>query len=157
MTLEERLWAKVDRRGDGECWPFIGHCHPKRGYGSLSGAFPEAHRAAWIVTHGPVPKGIMVCHRCDNPPCCNPSHLFLGTAADNARDMATKGRGTGVRGTRNKNAKLTWDQVQEIRRRYRVIHPARSTGDSSSELAREFGITQQYVSQLARGLWRKVE
>lgn len=88
----EKFWARV-ARSDG-CWLWTGGTGP-RGYGVVryQGAAFRAHRLAWILTHGPIPEGLFVCHHCDNPPCCNPAHLFLGTGADNMRDMANKRRG----------------------------------------------------------------
>jgi hypothetical protein len=100
---------------------------------------------------------MFVCHTCDNPPCCNPAHLFLGSAADNARDMALKGRGRGAEGTHNWNAKLADDQVREIRRRYvrQYERYIRGWKSNAAALAAEYGITPQYVAMLAAGRWRK--
>jgi hypothetical protein len=94
-----RFWEKVDRRGPNECWPFIGYCEP-RGYGRFSPLGGErtrqAHRVAWELGHGrEIPKSdveIVVMHSCDNPPCCNPAHLSLGTDAENQADCVAKGR-----------------------------------------------------------------
>lgn len=89
----ERFWSKVDRSGGPDaCWPWTRSLHTK-GYGQTSVAGVRAsHRAAWILTNGPIPAGLCVCHRCDNPPCCNPAHLFLGSLGDNNRDRSIKGR-----------------------------------------------------------------
>lgn len=95
-TLEERFWAKVDTSGGPTaCWLWMAACR-ETGYGQFSigdrRASPgRAHRVAWELTRGPIPEGMLVCHRCDTPPCCNPSHLFLGTPADTMRDAAAKG------------------------------------------------------------------
>lgn len=92
--LSLRFWAKVDKRGPDECWPWLGATNGNMGHGQLTVAQRRhyAHRAAWELAHGPIPPGFFVCHHCDNPPCCNSAHLFLGTARDNAQDMVAKGR-----------------------------------------------------------------
>lgn len=91
-TIEDRFWAKVDR--GGECWRWTAGCDSS-GYGSLrvEHAKISAHRLSWQLHHGPIPPGQNVLHRCDNPRCVRPSHLFLGTQADNIADMLAKGRG----------------------------------------------------------------
>lgn len=94
--LAIRLTAKLTPGPNG-CRVFTGHLNGN-GYGTITnevGQRPRkilAHRAAWIAAHGPIPYGLFVCHHCDNPPCCNVAHLFLGTAEDNMQDMARKGR-----------------------------------------------------------------
>lgn len=93
-----RFWRYVDRAdGPLACWEWRGHRNAK-GYArfSVSGRRPRqqaAHRLSWELAHGAIPERLLVLHHCDNPPCVNPVHLFLGTASDNARDMIAKGRG----------------------------------------------------------------
>jgi hypothetical protein len=99
MTLAERFERRTVR-GPG-CWSWAGAT--RNGYGVLGrGGRAEglvyAHRLSWELQHGPIPEGGCVLHRCDNPPCTNPDHLWLGTKADNNRDMAAKGRHVGTRG-----------------------------------------------------------
>jgi hypothetical protein len=93
----ERFWSKVAYVGAGpdDCWEWDAS-RDKYGYGQFSMGHSEcdpAHRVAYALAHGAVPAGLFVCHSCDNPPCVNPSHLWLGTAADNNRDRDLKGRG----------------------------------------------------------------
>jgi len=105
VPIEQRFWSKVNRHGPapahipdlGRCWIFTGKAR-LREYGSVAGRkngkpWPQyAHRLAWELTHGPIPEGLSVLHKCDVPLCCNPDHLFLGTQADNVHDAQRKGR-----------------------------------------------------------------
>jgi hypothetical protein len=159
--LADLFWPKV-QRGEG-CWEWQASVRTT-GYGEVY--WPGvgdgrrkigAHRASWLIHYGDIPDGLFVCHHCDNKLCVRPGHLFLGTSADNARDAVDKGiiARTRARGLAAGNARLTDEQVSDIRRRHIPrVHPARRTGGSTTELAREFGITRQYVGQLVRGAWR---
>lgn len=98
------------------------------GYGTVwfEGKKWQVHRLIWTIEVGPIPNGLLVCHHCDNPPCCNVSHLFLGTSKDNSEDMASKGRANGgrFRGNEVAGSKLTEFQVLEIRkddRAYKIL------------------------------------
>ncbi len=102
----------------------------------------RAHRLSWEFAHGPIPKGTEVCHRCDNPPCVNPAHLFLGTHAENMADMTAKGRS--ARGERSHHAKITETQAIEIRQKC-------ADGASQSVIAREFGLSSRAVSDIKLG------
>lgn len=153
--VEERYWPKVDRSGGPDaCWPWTAH-RMKSGYGlfavpnGTSYAAPHlAHRVSWALVNGPIPDGLFVCHSCDNPPCCNPSHLFLGTPQDNARDMQAKGRAVIRRGESATMAKLTTEQAREVRRRARA-------GESPTRLGDEFGVSDTLVQRIRDGLaWR---
>jgi DNA-binding XRE family transcriptional regulator len=141
--LAER-WAKRVARGDG-CWEWTAYRDPF-GYGRMGGTDPKsiilAHRASWLIHFGPIPDGLDVLHRCDNPPCSRPDHLFLGTARDNMQDASTKGRTT--RGERGYSAKLTAGQVLAIRARYA------EGGISQQRLADAYGVARETVSELIR-------
>jgi hypothetical protein len=96
--LAVRFWLQTDRSNPDGCWPWIG-TRNRGGYGSIrrgglgGGKTIRATHVAWELAFGPVPSGLFVLHRCDNPPCVNPAHLFIGTLSDNARDKFRKGRG----------------------------------------------------------------
>ena len=117
-----RFWSKVDMRGQNECWPFMG-TRDEHGYGRFgvggTGAQSLAHRYAYIILVGIPDKGLCVLHRCDNPPCCNPSHLFPGTRKDNIFDMIEKGRQRHFAccGEFHGCSKLTQIMVDDIRNR----------------------------------------
>ena len=92
----ELFWPKVERKGQDECWPWLAARH-KNGYGALNchyerGTGNYAHRASWVIHNGDIPNGMWVLHKCDNPPCVNPGHLWLGTHLENMADMSNKGR-----------------------------------------------------------------
>jgi hypothetical protein len=166
-TLEERVWAKVERRDPTECWPWTDTLTDD-GYGRIRVGTQRigAHRAMWTITHGEIENGLVVCHHCDNPRCCNPGHLFLGTPGDNARDKVSKGRqrnptgdahGTRTmphrvsRGENRPQSKLTEADVKEIRARY-------GDGESFANLARKYGVTPSVIAKVARREgWRHVQ
>lgn len=121
------------------------------GYGRISRGAKGAgcagtHRVAWELANGPIPVGMYVCHKCDNPPCCNVDHLFLGTLSDNTQDMLSKQRGRGhlPKGEGHPDARLTDEQVAELRR----LAP---TVGNYAALGRLFGITKQHARSLALG------
>lgn len=116
--IEQRFWSKVDKTGD--CWLWLAY-RDKKGYGLFRGHKVKeetAHRVAYRLAYGSFDEQLQVLHKCDNPPCVRPSHLFLGTIQDNMRDMDSKGRRQILRGEDNSMAVLTWKQVREIRERY---------------------------------------
>lgn len=148
-TDVERFWNFVNKDGPeakhapGDCWEWTGNVGGS-GYGRFwvnDGSVP-AHRYSYEVHKGSVPEGMFTLHRCDNPVCVNPDHLFVGTALDNMRDMAAKGRSRDQRGEKNNMSKLTTDDVREIRR----LH--REGGYFQRQLADKFGISLSSANQV---------
>ena len=148
--IEDRFWAKVDRRGPDECWLWTASTITG-GYGQIgrgrAGAGNElAHRLSYAINVGPIPEGLVVMHSCDNKLCVNPAHLSVGTQKENVADMDAKGRGrrVGLRGTDSPSSKLTWTKVRRIRNAY-------ERGALQVDLAEKFGVGQPCISSIVRG------
>lgn len=141
MTLDEFM-ARVEKRESG-CWEWTGVIIPD-GYGQVGCRHKKTHRVAYELMVGPIPDGLCVLHRCDNPPCVNPDHLFLGTVADNNADRDAKGRHRALQGSANGSAKLDERRVCEIREMLR-------NGVRGVDIAREFGVSPSAVSLIATG------
>lgn len=149
-SLAEHLWSQVDKTDT--CWAFTGPIDAN-GYGRFrwEGQKLYAHRVAYEITYGPLLPGLFACHRCDNPPCVRPDHLFAGTSAENTRDMMEKGRHHDLPGEHHPLSKLTDADIVAIRQ----LHArGQSTGRS---LARRFGVTPTTISRIVRRkAWRHV-
>lgn len=151
---QERLWARTSPEPNTGCWLWFGASDP-RGYGSMKvhGAMVAVHRASFRLHFGEDPAERVVCHRCDVPACVNPEHLFLGTAADNVADMMRKGRHRVsatpniVAGESHPGAKLTADQVREIR----------ASKEPHTHIARRMGVSFSNVFAIRKGKkWRHI-
>lgn len=141
-----RFWRKLDKSGD--CWPWIGEKSPE-GYGQMTTPYGNirAHRLSWTIANGKIPDGLLVCHTCDNPPCVNPAHLWLGTNLDNRADMVAKGRQ--VRGEQNGFSKLTDAKVREIR----ALLPF----ENNAKIAARFQISDSQIRRIRHGwIWKHV-
>ena len=143
VNTPESFWARVDKRGPDECWPWLGPVTPK-GYGKTYWGNKDrrAHQLAFMLSNGYQPPATL--HTCDNPPCCNPKHLFAGTNGVNNTDRMLKGRNGDVRNEKHYACKLKNDDVLEIRRL--------CIRNSQADVADMFGISRSYVSQLSSGV-----
>ena len=146
-----RVLSRVEMRGDDECWPFSGRLS-SNGYGVIDwGGRPyAAHRLMYKIGHLVMPPdGLFVCHSCDNPRCCNPGHLWLGTAADNNRDRDMKGR-TRTRslvGAQHHAAKLAEEDIIAIR----------ESAEQNASIAMRYGVTAANIYRIrSRKTWRHV-
>lgn len=172
LPTEERFWARVNKNGPvpvhrpelGPCWAWTGAA--SHGYGMLlvGDRMCRAHRLSWAIEHGVLPGDMCVCHRCDNPLCVRPDHLFLGTRADNAADMVSKGRWnakgtrrfmygdqapsrrhpeTVARGERAALAKLTEENVRDV-------FKFRQQGETHRSIASRFGVSSGTIGFILR-------
>lgn len=152
MTLEEKFWAKVERRGVDDCWPWLAS-KDRDGYGQIgrSTNHPRtlAHRFSWSLANGkPIPRGQWILHRCDTPSCVNPKHLYCGTPKNNVDDCIERGRF--VHGGLHPNAKLT---SRDVRRIFKM----RANGLSQNAIADRVNSSQQNISRILRGeMWFRV-
>lgn len=136
------FWSRIHKT-EG-CWTWLGR--PHRGYGRH--ARMGAHRKMWMVIHGPIPQGTLVLHTCDNPQCVNPDHLYLGDHQDNMNDKVRRYRQ--ARGANNGNAKLSEQDVLEIRQRH-------SKGFSQTDLTNMFPVNDRSISMIVnRKTWRHI-
>jgi hypothetical protein len=151
-TVEQRFWEKVDKNGaicerlGSRCWVWMAGKN-KDGYGKFAVDHRKtiaSNRMAWELVNGPITDGLCVLHKCDNPPCCNPGHLFLGTNYDNIVDMVTKGRSWSIDGENNYKHKLTWSDVIAIRDPKNRIYTTR-------QLANQYNVHKSTIQRVLNG------
>lgn len=151
QRVKEFSWNRVDdTRAPDECWPWLGSVN-RWGYGDTvyAGKRMNASRAAFLDTNGSIGDGLVVCHRCDNPRCCNPRHLFAATQAENLADCRRKGRQQYLTGADHTRpcAKLTPEQAQQAKKLW-------AQGMTQTAIGRMFGVHSSTISRTVRGeLW----
>lgn len=135
-----RFEKKIRPRSGDQCWGWVG-AQGNQGYGQIriQQVLWRAPRLMYELVFGPIPEKTFVCHRCDNPTCTNPKHLFLGTTKDNLEDCARKGRTGGAAKRR-----LTTEQVYKVRQRL-------GSGETAYALAKEYGVTATSLNKIRRG------
>lgn len=150
MSLK-RFWDKVDIRDEKDCWEWKALTNLS-GYGRFryQGKMELSHRVSWEITNGSIPDNLCVLHKCDNPRCVNPNHLFLGTRQDNSLDMVVKNRDRNgdQKGENNGFSKLTWDNVNKIRELRKQNIPL-------DVLAKNFEVSKSTISLIVNyKIWR---
>lgn len=146
-ALELRYWPKVAKGGDDECWNWIAKAKHPYGYGRMTAGRRinlKAHQVGWALQNGPIPDGKSILHSCDNPSCCNPRHLFLGTQLDNMGDAKAKGRVSKPpvhSGETHHNSKLSDGQIAAIR----------LDGRSAPRVASTYGVSTKTVYRIRWG------
>ncbi|MEK6878053.1 MAG: HNH endonuclease signature motif containing protein [Nanoarchaeota archaeon] len=149
---EERFWKKVNKNSKNGCWEWFG-CVNKKGYGGfyINGNTCRVHRFSYELKYGKIPNNLHVLHHCDNPPCVNPNHLFLGTPQDNVMDRCLKGRSNASRGEKQHSSKLISEQVIEIRKLYKDKICTRI------QLVKKFNVSYSTICQIIdRRIWNHI-
>jgi hypothetical protein len=140
-AMKDRLIAWSIPEPNSGCWLWLAATHYS-GYGKIKIGEKQlkAHRISYEIHRGPIPRGIHVLHHCDNPPCVNPDHLFLGTQVENNNDRDNKGRHVPLQGEKHGNSKFTAEQVLHIRQ----------TQTSVAELAKMYGVNQSSIFKIRK-------
>lgn len=151
QTLEQRFWSKVNKCHDDECWEWMAY-KTHQGYGrfTCNGRVVGAHRLSYLLAYGAIPTSLQVLHRCDNPSCVNPKHLFVGTNADNVKDKMDKGRFRPNIGEHSGRSKLKESDIP-------IIRELNSIGISLGKLSKHYGVTKQSIYAIVkRKTWQHV-
>jgi hypothetical protein len=158
-SAEDRFWNKVKLAPENECWAWVGG-KSRKGYGLFhpKDHTMHAHRFSWVLENGEIPDSLLVLHKCDNPSCVNPKHLFLGTNKENMEDMTRKGRRVGIRlgksnfvalGDKNPSTKIPDSEIHKIKTKYG------SGSYTYRTLAHEYKVSISQIQKIVRGLQRK--
>ncbi len=152
LTSPERFWKRVQITTQDECWPWIGRRCKGYGYVGFEGRTQPAHRIAYIFYFGDFDRSLDVMHKCDNPPCCNPHHLILGTHSDNMLDAINKGRLVQKKGEEHWKVILTEKDVRRIRELWLPGY------GNAARLAREYGVSNGCIWMiLTNRNWRHLK
>lgn len=150
QEIIDKFYSRIEFRDNSDCWWWTGPKTPS-GYGCFAPKHKvmySTHRLAWEINKGPIPTGMHICHICDNPPCVNPDHLFIGTNQDNVNDRVAKGRQQ--RGQSHGQSILTEDHITQIRA---LVH----YGVKQTTLARMFGVKRSTVNEaVLYHTWRHI-
>lgn len=152
--MNDRFWAKVDKRGPSECWEWKAARLPS-GHGRFRLSQPRrlvpSHRFAWEIENGPMPNGALACHHCDNPSCCNPAHIYPGTPLSNMQDMHRRGRAKCGHGSQKGEAhpghKLSAEDVELMRMTWETLR----AGVTYKSVAKAFGVSPSLVRFIVIG------
>jgi len=148
QSIDKRFGRYVNKDNQNGCWIWTG-AKFNNGYGAIDGN--GSHRLSWELHNGPIPKDLCVCHKCDNPSCVNPEHLFLGTQKDNIQDMIKKGRRGDIKGEKHPHSKLTEEKVRKIRDLYEI------KDYTMNELADMYAVNQKTIWELLHKItWKHV-
>ncbi len=158
--MNNKFWERVNKGPPDQCWEWKGYrVKSKLSYGSyrFEGKQWRAHRLAYLFHYGKLPMEMFVCHSCDNPPCCNPAHLWLGTALDNNRDRERKGRGVHVCGKRDGINYVRGKSHGLAKLTESMINPIREDKRPQRTIARDYGVHQKAISLIKLGqTWQHV-
>lgn len=151
IPLVDRFWAKVAKGSPEECWLWTG-ATANAGYGVLfsEGTVLRSHRISYDLHNGPIPDGRVICHKCDNPPCVNPNHLFVGTKADNNHDRDAKGRQVSKSGDDHYRVILSDEDVARIRAEYQPKY------GRIAALGRKYGVKNSYIFDIVHNRCRSL-
>ena len=139
---KQKFWERLEHTPEG-CWEWT-RALTKAGYGAMGlkrGVVETTHRISWRLANGTIPEGMNVLHKCHNRKCCRPEHLYIGTQKDNVRDMLEAGRAGGRKGETHHKAKMTSEQIAEIRQK-------RAEGQTGTSLAKEYGLAHSGIYRI---------
>lgn len=148
----EDIWKSVNKKGDDGCWEWVGYKN-KDGYGRMKVDYKmyHVHRIVYELTYGPIPDGLLICHRCNNRSCCNPNHLYLGTQKDNMEQCVFEGRLKTSFGEKHGQSKLNEKDVKKIKELYNTKNYSQRC------LGKLFNISHSEISRIINNqVWKHI-